>query len=185
MRLEEAGDEHQLLESLLPMWEEERERCGGRLPPRPPSPPRAPRPLCPAVEAMRVDLKVSACKGKGRAQRHTRFGHARAQDVTSRPQALRCTGRLCAAPPRTCSSQAISAHIAAQLPPAPPTQPAATPAAAAAMGPSGGTRLAAEASPANAAPATGSAGAAAAGGLNSPGVALDALPPPPLSQPQV
>ncbi len=56
--LEHAGPEQQLVDSLLPMWEEERARCGGSIPPRPPSPPRTPRPLCPAVEALRAELQV-------------------------------------------------------------------------------------------------------------------------------
>jgi hypothetical protein len=58
MPLEEAPPEVHLLESLMPMWQEEADRCGGAVPPRPPSPPRSPRPLCAAVEAVRAELKV-------------------------------------------------------------------------------------------------------------------------------
>lgn len=57
--LSQAAVGLQLVESLLPMWEEERGRCGGRVPGRPPSPPRNPRPLCPAVDAVRVELQVT------------------------------------------------------------------------------------------------------------------------------
>lgn len=53
-----ATDADQLLPSLAPMWEEEKARCGGNIPPRPGSPPRDPKPLCAAVEAVRAELKV-------------------------------------------------------------------------------------------------------------------------------
>ncbi len=45
-RLEDAGPDVRMVESLAPMWEEERLRCGGSgPPPPPPDPPRDPRPL--------------------------------------------------------------------------------------------------------------------------------------------
>ncbi len=66
MRLEDAGPDRQLLESLLPMWEEERGRCGGTIPNRPPSPPRTPEVLCPAVQAVRNEYKVRP-RARGRA----------------------------------------------------------------------------------------------------------------------
>ncbi|GIM05748.1 hypothetical protein Vretimale_10223, partial [Volvox reticuliferus] len=59
-RLEAATPSQQLLVSLLPMWQEERVRGGGVLPERPRSPPRSPGPLCPAVEAVRQELRSVA-----------------------------------------------------------------------------------------------------------------------------
>ncbi len=67
--LEHAAPEQQLVESLAPMWAEERARCGGRIPSRPPSPPRHPQPLCAAVEATRQDLKVRAVNWNGMSER--------------------------------------------------------------------------------------------------------------------
>lgn len=63
VRLEDAHDQDQLLASLLPMWAEERERCGGMLPPRPVSPPRNPRSLCHAVDVCREELRVGVGTG--------------------------------------------------------------------------------------------------------------------------
>ena len=58
-RLEDAGPDVRMVESLAPMWEEERLRCGGSgPPPPPPDPPRDPRPLCPAVDATRAQFQV-------------------------------------------------------------------------------------------------------------------------------
>ncbi|GAX80194.1 hypothetical protein CEUSTIGMA_g7632.t1 [Chlamydomonas eustigma] len=48
--LADAAPTDQLQPSLLPMWEEESERCGGHVPLRPSSPPRSPAQLCPHVE---------------------------------------------------------------------------------------------------------------------------------------
>lgn len=59
----------QLLDSLVPMWEEERARCGGQLPRRPPSPTRTPQPLCPAVEAVRTEYLVGGWVGWWPAER--------------------------------------------------------------------------------------------------------------------
>jgi hypothetical protein len=56
--LPEAGCDDQLLDSLVPMWEEEKGRCGGSLPPRQGSPPRNPQSLCLAVEAVKAEIWV-------------------------------------------------------------------------------------------------------------------------------
>lgn len=57
-RLENASPSEQLIESLIPMWEEERSRCTGDLPKGPPSPPRTPGPLCQTVEDVRAQFQV-------------------------------------------------------------------------------------------------------------------------------
>lgn len=58
-RLEDAGPDVRMVESLAPMWEEERARCGGTGPPSPPPDPlRDPQPLCPAVDATRAQFQV-------------------------------------------------------------------------------------------------------------------------------
>ena len=57
--LADAGPEEQLVESLVPMWDEERQRSGGELPTAPPLPPRNPGPLCKTVEDVRAQFQVS------------------------------------------------------------------------------------------------------------------------------
>ena len=57
-RLEEASQEEQLVESLIPMWDEERQRCHGDLPELPGAPPRSPGPLCKTVEDVRAQFQV-------------------------------------------------------------------------------------------------------------------------------
>ncbi len=47
-----------MVESLAPMWEEERQRCGGSLPDPPPDPPRTPQLLSHAVTAVRQEFQV-------------------------------------------------------------------------------------------------------------------------------
>ncbi len=48
-----------MVESLAPMWEEERQRCGGTgPPPPPPDPPRDPQELCPTVAAIRAEFQA-------------------------------------------------------------------------------------------------------------------------------
>lgn len=60
-RLEDVGPDRRMVESLAPMWEEERARCGGTgPPPAPPDPPRAPQPLCPTVEIERAKFQAGA-----------------------------------------------------------------------------------------------------------------------------
>lgn len=59
-RLEDAGQEEKLVESLIPMWDEERQRSEGRLPESPPSPPRTPAPLCRTVDDVRAQFQVRA-----------------------------------------------------------------------------------------------------------------------------
>eukprot|EP00955_Chlamydomonas_euryale_P112427 366130-Chlamydomonas_euryale.AAC.54 len=56
----EAGPDQQLLDSLVPMWTEERQRCRGNLPARPSSPPRKPEPLAVAVRAVAAQMRVRA-----------------------------------------------------------------------------------------------------------------------------
>ncbi len=56
--LEEAGPDLRMVESLAPMWDEERGRCAGTVPPPPISPPRHPRPLCPTVDFVRRQFQV-------------------------------------------------------------------------------------------------------------------------------
>jgi hypothetical protein len=63
--LEDADASQQLLESLVPMWEEERARGEGVLPERPASPPRSPGPLCAAVEAVRAEFRVGSAGARG------------------------------------------------------------------------------------------------------------------------
>jgi hypothetical protein len=59
--LQSASPDMQLVASLVPMWQAERWRLGGSsIPPPPASPSRRPRPLCPSVEAVREEFKVSA-----------------------------------------------------------------------------------------------------------------------------
>ena len=58
-RLEDAGPDVRMVESLAPMWEEEPARCGGTGPPSPPPDPlRDPQPLCPAVDATRAQFQA-------------------------------------------------------------------------------------------------------------------------------
>ncbi len=60
--LESAAPDAQLVESLGPMWEEERMRCGGRSPPeRPPDPPRSYGALSAGVTAVRAEFQVETC----------------------------------------------------------------------------------------------------------------------------
>lgn len=59
--LDQATPDLQLVDSLVPMWHEERLRIGADIPPPPPSPPRTPEPLCPAVESVRAQLQVRIC----------------------------------------------------------------------------------------------------------------------------
>jgi hypothetical protein len=57
--LAQASPDMQLVNSLEPMWQQERWRLGGSsIPPPPASPPRRPGPLCPAVEAVREEFRV-------------------------------------------------------------------------------------------------------------------------------
>lgn len=55
--LETVGPEVEMVDSLLHMWRDERQRAGD-CPLPPPSPPRTPKPLCAAVEAVRAELQV-------------------------------------------------------------------------------------------------------------------------------
>jgi hypothetical protein len=58
-KLEEVGPDKRMVESLAPMWEEERMRCGDSgLPPPLPEPERCPKPLCPTVDAIRAQLQA-------------------------------------------------------------------------------------------------------------------------------
>jgi hypothetical protein len=64
--LSAATPDMQLVGSLVPMWQQERWRLGGAsIPPPPPSPRRCLQPLCPAVEALREDFRVSSGAGEG------------------------------------------------------------------------------------------------------------------------
>ena len=57
--LEDATPDTRMVESLAPMWDEERERCGGAEPPTPlPDPPRAPQPLSRTVDSVRAHFQV-------------------------------------------------------------------------------------------------------------------------------
>ena len=59
--LKEAGPEVKMVESLAPMWDEQRARDHGATPPGgPPSPPRTPAPLCPAITE-HVRAQFQAC----------------------------------------------------------------------------------------------------------------------------
>ena len=58
-RLEHVSPEEKVVESLIPMWQEEKLRCEGNLPEGPPSPPRTPEPLCKTVEDLRAQYQVS------------------------------------------------------------------------------------------------------------------------------
>lgn len=53
-----AGPDIRMVESLAPMWEEERQRYSGSLPEAPPDPPRTPQLLSPAVTAVRLEFQV-------------------------------------------------------------------------------------------------------------------------------
>ena len=60
--LEKAGQDVQMVESLGPMWEEERIRIGHSPPDPPPAPERHPEPLCAYVEHIRAQFQVGhAC----------------------------------------------------------------------------------------------------------------------------
>lgn len=58
-KLEDVGPDKRMVESLVPMWDEERQRCGGTGPPSPPpDPKRDPQPLCPTVDFIRAQFQV-------------------------------------------------------------------------------------------------------------------------------
>ena len=57
-KLEDVGPNEKVVESLIPMWQEEKLRCSGHLPEGPPSPPRTPEPLCKTVEDLRAQYHV-------------------------------------------------------------------------------------------------------------------------------
>ena len=58
-KLEQVGPGKRMVESLVPMWDEERQRCGGTGPPDPPSDPlRNPQPLCATVDFVRAQFQV-------------------------------------------------------------------------------------------------------------------------------
>ena len=57
-RLEDSSPDAKMVESLIPMWDEEKMRCSGNLPERPGSPPRNPGPLCQTVEDIRAQFQV-------------------------------------------------------------------------------------------------------------------------------
>ena len=58
-KLEHVGADKRMVESLAPMWDEERQRCGGTgPPPPPPDPPRDPQPLCTTVDTIRAEFQV-------------------------------------------------------------------------------------------------------------------------------
>lgn len=56
--LEEAGQDIQMVESLGPMWDEEKLRIGHSPPTPPPGPERNPEPLCAYVEHIRAQFQV-------------------------------------------------------------------------------------------------------------------------------
>lgn len=59
-KLEDVGPDMRMVESLAPMWDEERQRCGGTgPPPPPPDPPRDPQLLCRTVEDERAKFQVT------------------------------------------------------------------------------------------------------------------------------
>ena len=58
-RLEDSSPDAKMVESLIPMWDEERVRCSGVLPEGPASPPRNPGPLCQTVEDVRAQFQAS------------------------------------------------------------------------------------------------------------------------------
>lgn len=58
MPLAEAGPEVRMVESLQPMWDEEKLRIGSSPPAPPPEPHRSPIPLCQHVEVVRAQLQV-------------------------------------------------------------------------------------------------------------------------------
>lgn len=61
-KLEDVGPDKRMVESLAPMWDEERQRCGGRGPPDPPPDPlRDPKPLCATVDFVRAQFQVICC----------------------------------------------------------------------------------------------------------------------------
>ena len=58
-KLEDVGPDKRMVESLAPMWDEERQRCGGTGPPDPPPDPlRNPQPLCATVDFVRAQFQV-------------------------------------------------------------------------------------------------------------------------------
>ena len=58
-KLEDVGQDKRMVESLAPMWDEERQRCGGTGPPDPrPDPLRNPQPLCATVDFVRSQFQV-------------------------------------------------------------------------------------------------------------------------------
>ncbi|BDA47990.1 probable DNA polymerase zeta catalytic subunit [Coccomyxa sp. Obi] len=60
-KLENVGPDKRMVESLAPMWDEERQRCGGTgPPPPPPDPPRDPHPLCTTVDTIRAEFQAIA-----------------------------------------------------------------------------------------------------------------------------
>ncbi|KAG7673423.1 hypothetical protein KSW81_006633 [Nannochloris sp. 'desiccata'] len=58
MPLAHAGPEIRMVESLAPMWEEERKRCGGSVPQPAPDVPRTPQQLSSAVAQCREEFQV-------------------------------------------------------------------------------------------------------------------------------
>lgn len=58
MPLAEAGLEVRMVESLQPMWDEEKLRIGDSPPPPPPEPTRTAKPLCQHIEVVRAQLQV-------------------------------------------------------------------------------------------------------------------------------
>ena len=56
--LKDAGADVRMVESLAPMWEEERIRCGGEMVPQPSEVPRTPQQLNPAVAAFREQFEA-------------------------------------------------------------------------------------------------------------------------------
>ena len=67
-KLEDVGPDKRMVESLAPMWDEERQRCGGTGPPSPPpDPARDPQPLCPTVDFIRAQFQVDCTLGPASA----------------------------------------------------------------------------------------------------------------------
>ena len=58
MPLDEAGPDIKLVESLQPMWDEEKQRLGASPPAPPAGPERVPQVLCQHVETVRAQFQV-------------------------------------------------------------------------------------------------------------------------------
>ena len=58
MPLDEAGPDIKLVESLQPMWDEEKQRLGASPPAPPAGPERMPQVLCQHVETVRAQFQV-------------------------------------------------------------------------------------------------------------------------------